>query len=114
MPDTPAIQSNVVHGTWPVVVSIVTSPVPPGDNWVAWREWMPTISDIPLWGGTIMLAVGGWLSWFVMSPWPVAVSATIGALIGPLLLWARYKDAKHRQEISRITLENLKRSSSNG
>ena len=95
---------------WPVLVSLQTDQPPPADITVpVTSSFVTMLSDIILGGVAIFLAGAHFLGWFLVSPYPIAFAATVGALGTPFLVWLRISDAWHKRRLSIYLADEAKR-----
>lgn len=104
-------KTNLLYGKWPAL-GVVAAPSPPGDGVVETSvgNWIPTMSDVVLGFVSVFLAVGHFLGWFLLSPYPVAFAAVVGALGAPFLVWLRISDAWHRRKLSKMLADDAEKS----
>ena len=103
-------RNNVLQGNWPMLINLNVDQSPPTDIVVpVTGNFVAILSDIILGGVAIFLAGAHFLGWFLVSPYPIAFAATVGALGTPFLVWLRVSDAWHRRRLSKFLADEAER-----
>ena len=103
-------RNNVLQGNFPMLVNLNVDKSPPSDVVVpVTSNFVAMLSDIVLGGVAIFLAGAHFLGWFLVSPYPIAFAATVGALGTPFLVWLRVSDAWHRRRLSKFLADEAER-----
>lgn len=93
-----------------MLISLNVEPPPPTGLVVpVTSNFVAMLSDIVLGGVAIFLAGAHFLGWFLVSPYPIAFAATVGALGTPFLVWLRVSDAWHRRRLSKFLADEAER-----
>ena len=101
---------NLLRGHFPVVIALSPDHSQPTDIVApTTSNFVAILSDLVLGGVAIFLAGAHFLGWFLVSPYPIAFAATVGALGTPFLVWLRVSDAWHRRRLSKFLADEAER-----
>lgn len=95
--------TDLLHGHLPMLTALPADQTPSTDIIAPiTSNYITIVSDIALGAVTAFLGTAHFLGWFVLSPYPIELAATAGALGAPFLVWLRISDAWHRRRLSKF------------